>query len=260
MARSLLIPSSMRAALIGTVVAGLSGFLLWSYLKRFEDEASGGPRVAVLTVVRTVEPGTVLKDADIGERSIPQAYVESRMIRATDRAQIANLRVWTNLDAAQVLNWSDIIASAKDRNLSAVVQHGMRAVTIHTESNATALVHPGDRVDVIATVQAPGSNEHRTGIILLQNVLVLGRAQTQGMATANASEVGGDIALSLTPQKAQLLAVANDKAKLSIALRSPDDVKELERPSEIDSKSLVTPAERPVVLGGPRGPINMGNK
>src|SRR6187200_1470854 len=75
-------PEPMRAAILGLLVAAVAGFLLWSYLKRFEDEASGGPRVEVLAVVRTLEPGSVLKDSDITERSIPQAYVEPRMIRS----------------------------------------------------------------------------------------------------------------------------------------------------------------------------------
>src|SRR5512140_2847631 len=99
----------MRAAVIGLMVACVSSFLVWSYMKRFEDEASGGPRVQVLTVVRTLEPGSILKDADIGERGIPQAYVDSRAIRANERQRIANLRVSTTLDAQQILNWSDIV-------------------------------------------------------------------------------------------------------------------------------------------------------
>src|SRR5262249_44004492 len=153
----------------------VASFLLWSYMKRYEEEASGGPKIQVLTVIRTLEPGAILKDQDIGERGIPVAYVESRAIRASDRQRIANLRISSALEAQQILTWSDIVASNDERVLSNLVQPGMRATAIHTEGRSTSLAHPGDRVDVIATLPKPGSQEHRVAVVLLQNVLVLGR-------------------------------------------------------------------------------------
>jgi pilus assembly protein CpaB len=248
----------MRAALIGILVAGLSAFLLWSYLKRFEDEASGGAKVTVLTVVRTLEPGAMLKDADIGERAIPQAYVEPRMIRSSDRQRIANVRISVPLDAQQVLNWTDIVAGSDDRIMSTLVQNGMRAVTIHTEGRSNALVHPGDRVDVLATLPKPGSGDHRTGVVLLQNVLVLGRSAGGVSAVSGGSNEGADVALSLTLQNAQLLAVAGDKAKLTIALRAPEDVRVQEGLAEINS-SVLAEAEKAAAIAKPKsGPVPVG--
>jgi pilus assembly protein CpaB len=245
----------MRAAVIGVLVAALASFLLWSYLKRFEDEASGGPRVTVLTVVRTIEPGSILKDSDIGERGIPQAYVESRMIRSADRQRIANLRISTTLDAQQIINWTDIVSSNDERIMSGLVQPGMRAVTIHTDGRSSALVHPGDRVDVIATLPQPGTTDHRTGIVLLQNVLVLGRSSA-GVNTP-ASE-GADIALSLSLQHAQLLAVAGDKAKLSLALRAIDEVRVQEGLAEISSSSLAEAEKKAQAAKAKSGPVAVG--
>jgi pilus assembly protein CpaB len=248
----------MRAALIGILVAGLSAFLLWSYLKRFEDEASGGPKVVVLTVVKTLEPGTMLKDADIGERAIPQAYVEPRMVRSSDRQRIANVRISVPLDAQQILNWTDIVAGSDDRIMSSMVQNGMRAVTIHTEGRSNALVHPGDRVDVIATLPKPGSSDHRTGVVLLQNVLVLGRSSGGVGAVTGGSNEGADIALSLSLQHSQLLAVAGDKAKLSVALRAPEDVRVQEGLGEISSAAIAE-AEKAAAAAKPKtGPVPVG--
>lgn len=249
----------MRAAVIGLVVGGLASFLVWSYLRRFEDEASGGPKVQVLTVVRTLEPGAVLKADDIGERAIPQAYVESRAIRSTDRQRISNLRVSTAVDAQQILNWSDIVSTNDERVMSSLVQPGMRAVTIHTEGKGSALVHPGNRVDVIATLQKPGSAEHRTGIVLLQNVLVLGRnAGANGSSSSNACE-GSDVALSLSLEHSQLLAVAGDKAKLSLAVRGPDDVRVQPGMAEITSATLAEAEKIAIAAKAKAGPVQMGS-
>lgn len=244
----------MRAAVIGVLIAALASFLVWSYLKRFEDEASGGPRVHVLTVLRTLEPGAVLKDADLGERAIPQAYVDSRAIRSTDRQRIANLHVSTTLDAQQILNWTDIVSANDERIMSSLVQPGMRAVTIHTEGRASSLVRPGDRVDVIATLPQPGTGDHRSGVVLLQNILVLGRSAGPN-TTSNNNNDGSDIALSLSLQHSQLLAVAGDKAKLTVALRAPDDVRVLEGMTELSSATLTEPDKRPAPVKSKAGPL-----
>lgn len=241
----------MRAAVIGLAVAGVASFLVWSYMKRFEDEASGGPRIQVLTVTKTLEPGAVLKDSDIGERGIPVAYVESRAIRASDRQRIANLRISSALEAQQILTWSDIVATNDDRLLTNVIQPGMRAVAVHTEGTSSSLAHAGDRVDVISTVQQPGKQDGRVAVLLLQNVLVLGHPRG-GSGNVNAD--GTDTILSLAPDQAQLLAVAGDKAKLSLALRSVVDTRQLEKQAEVTSDQLATQPAPRVFKAGPVGP------
>lgn len=241
----------MRAAVIGLAVAGVASFLVWSYMKRFEDEASGGPRIQVLTVTKTLEPGAVIKDSDIGERGIPVAYVESRAIRASDRQRIANLRISSALEAQQILTWSDIVASNDDRLLTNIIQPGMRAVAIHTEGTSSSLAHAGDRVDVISTVQQPNKQDGRVAVLLLQNILVLGHPRT-GTGTVNGD--GTDTVLSLAPDQAQLLAVAGDKAKLTLAVRSSVDTRQLEKQGEVTSDALATQPAPRVVKAGPSGP------
>ena len=238
------------------MVAAVASFLVWSYMKRFEAEASGGPRIQVLTIVRTLEPGAVLKDADIGERGIPVAYVESRAIRASDRQRIANLRISSALEAQQVLNWSDIVASNDERMLPNMLQPGMRGVAVHSEGRSGSLAHGGDRVDVISTVPQPGSQEHRVGVVLLQNVLVLGHPSSANGVGSD----GNDTILSLTLDQSQLLAVAGDKAKLTLALRSTPDVIIQTGLAEKSSKDL---ASAPVAVAQGKakgGPVAVGGK
>lgn len=244
----------MRAAVIGLAVAGVASFLVRSYMIRFEEEASGGPKIQVLTVTKTLEPGAVIKDSDIGERGIPVAYVESRAIRASDRQRIANLRISTSLDAQQILTWSDIIATNDERLLTNIIQPGMRAVAIHTDGQSSALAHPGDRVDVISTVQQPGSTDHRVAVVILQNVLVLGHPRTSSGTT---STDGTDTFLSLSLDQSQLLAVAGDKAKLSLALRSSGDTTYLPGLAERSSKELATPPPPPKVSAQKSGPAQV---
>jgi pilus assembly protein CpaB len=204
--------------------------------------------------VHTLEPGSVLRDEDIGERMIPTAYVEGRAIRASDRSRIVNLRILTPLQAQQTLMWTDIVLANDDkRDLSALVQPGMRAVTIHAEGKASGLVHPGDRVDVVGTFPQPGNSENRVAVVLLQNVLVLG-ANGETSTSARGSEGGSELALSLSLQSSQIVQVASDKGKLSVALRSPDDVRIQEGLTDVNSSVLTKAIERAEVQRGRSGP------
>ncbi|WP_394836801.1 Flp pilus assembly protein CpaB [Pendulispora rubella] len=245
----------LRATLLAMLIASVGGFLLWQYLKRFEAEASGGARIGVLVSVRTLEPGAILRDEDIGERFIPQSYVETRAIRSSDRARIANLRIAAPLEAQQLIMWTDIVLANDDkRDVASLVQTNMRAVTIHTETKANMLVHAGDRVDVLATFQRPNSNDVRTGVVLLQNVLVLGRSNE---SPERGQTEGSDLALSLSLQNAQILSVAADKGKLSVALRSPEDNRLQEGLGEYGSDKLVTLPQKAAVVAAPAGPQAM---
>jgi pilus assembly protein CpaB len=241
-----------RAAGLALLVACVGVFLLWTYQKRFEEEASGGQKLGVLVTVHTLEPGSILHDEDIGVRFIPTAYVEARAIRADDRERIKNLRILTPIQAQQVLMWTDIVLPSDDkRDLSALVQPGMRAVTIHAEGKASSLVHPGDRVDVVGTFN--GKSDERLAVVLLQNVLVLGAS---GESPSGRTAEGSDLALSLSLQQAQVLQVAADKGKLAVALRNPDDVRLQEGISQYSSKGLIDQAPAAQVVVRSSGPKN----
>jgi len=245
-----------RAAGLAILVACVGAFLLWTYFRRLETEASGGQPVAVLVTVHTLEPGSVLRDEDIGERLIPTAYVEGRAIRATDRARVVNLRILTPLQAQQTLMWTDIVLANDDKRvLSALVQPGMRAFTIHAEGKASGLVHPGDRVDVIGTFPQPGTNEGRVAVVLMQNVMVLG-ANGDTSTNARGGGEGSDLALSVSLANSQILQVAADKGRLAVALRSPDDVRIQEGLTDVSSSILTEAVKRAEVARGRSGPAH----
>ena len=82
------------------------------------------------------------------------------------------------LAAQQTLMWSDLsVASDERRDLSSLVQPGNRAVSVVAQQNdkSYALIHAGDYVDLISTMQATKdpAADARTAVVLLQKVLVL---------------------------------------------------------------------------------------
>jgi pilus assembly protein CpaB len=135
------------------------------------------------------------------------------------------------------------IATDEQRDLSALIQPGNRAISIRAERNdkSFALIRPGDYVDVIGNLPA-GEGEKRNAIVLLQRVLVL----AVGLQTAPANLVDDKdayskdliLTLSVNLQEAQLVSLATDKGELMVALRNPDDPRVVDGIPDMSSTAL----------------------
>lgn len=247
-----------KALLIAGVSAALGLVLLVVYQERFKNEASGGKPVPILVAVQDIAIGEPLTEAKLGVRNIPEAYLEDRHIRRSDIRRVIGVRVSMGIRANQAVLWTDLATSSDARrDLSSLVRTGMRAVTIRADATSTfgGLIRPGDRVDVLATLNRTNSEGERVTIPLLQNVLVLaagrdtgGEAQAARVGTssappANNTSVSPDsvsqVTLSTTVEEAALLIFAQDRGRLSLILRNPDDIAVVEGLPETGMNDLI---------------------
>lgn len=216
-----------RIAWIAAVVAGVAGFaLLSTYKHELEARAAGGAPVAVLTATEDIPLGTPITEDVLAVRELPAAYVEGRHVRADDARKIIGVRVVSGLRAGESLLWTDLqTMSADRRELSGLVQRGMRAVTIRASSGSSlsSLLRPGDRVDVLITTQREG---RAVTLPLLQNVMVLavGNQLSRSGDDDRRARLQRDITLSATVAQAQALVHASSGGSLSVVLRNPDDI------------------------------------
>lgn len=254
---------NQRALVIALLVSMLGGALLYVYLRRFEREASGGEPVAVLVARTPIEVGQPISEDMLSPRMIPRAYLEDRAVLEAEKAKILGLRVGHTVQAQQTVLWTDLaIAMDERRNLSSLVQPGMRAVTIRADfdDKSFALIRPGDRIDVIATMPQPDKPDARSAVVLLQNVLVLAVGtdfEADGPGAKDDSGGAMILSLSLNVQEAQLASLAQEKGKLSVALRNPNDVRVTEGMSDLDSSALVDTKVRTQVQGIRKGPVKI---
>jgi len=258
---------SKRALFAALIVACLGGFLLYVYLRRFEQEKSGGALVEMLVALKPIEPGTLLNEDVLATRLVPQAYVENRAVRNSERSRVIGLRVAIPIQAQQTIMWTDLAITADDRrDLSSLVQPGMRAVSIRatSEDKSFAMIRPGDRVDVIATVSQPG--EQRASVVLLQNILVLAVGLDTGTESGAARPVREMrdyiLTLSLNIPEAQLLALTVERGRISVAVRNPNDVRVTEGISDMTSSAVTDSKTRSEVqsirkTGGASAPIKL---
>jgi pilus assembly protein CpaB len=238
-----------RALLVALAcaVAAVSLFVL--YLKQYERESSGGEPVRVLVLLHALEAGAQITDDALGTKDVPQAYVEDRAVRESDKNRVLGLRVGGLVQAQQTLMWSDLsVTSEERRDLSTLVQPGRRAITVSFNNGTMAtLVRPGDSVDVIAVSESRGDGS-RTAKVLLQNVLVLAVGSSTAADVRNITEQRelreGDLTLSVTLADAQQLALARERGDLSVVVRNVDDAQVAERAPEPGSDATRAVAER----------------
>jgi pilus assembly protein CpaB len=219
------------ALIIAIALAGLGGTMLWLYKERFEAEVSGGPPVAVAMLARDVPLGTVLAEADLAVRTVPSQYVEGRHVRAADVSSVVGVRTANQLRANESLLWTDLAsASTFSRNLSGLVRVGMRAVALDLGNGAdfSGLVRPGDRVDLMLTVNR--GTKRQTTHAVAQAALVVAVGADTGGPGGVAAEPGArpsrraGVSVALSAEHAALVTHARSLGELSIVLRNPDDV------------------------------------
>jgi pilus assembly protein CpaB len=249
-----------RPLFLGVVAGLVAVALLLLYLRRVEQEASGGRKVQVLVAIELIPRGKPITEAMLGSRDLPLAYVDERVLRASDKDKILGLKATSTIPVQQSLVWNDVMAVKDDqRALSALVQPGNRATPIRVQiTDVLSLVHPGDFVDILCVC-----GEAKDSTVLLQRVLVL----ATGMETSVAG-LGKEVqratvlTVSASLQESQLLTVAMEKGKLNAIVRNPNDQRITEAPADV-SQAALTDATRRAAIQSPKrktttnGPIEL---
>jgi len=255
-----------RALQIALISATLASLLLVLYLRRYERELSGGERVPVLALRKSLQRGELLSEEALAVREIPIAYLEARAVRASERSKVLGLPVGVPLEPAQGLLWSDLAIAGQARDLSSLVQPGKRAVTVLArgafDGRDLALIHPGDYVDVLVTLDdGDGRRGDRRGSrVLLQRVLVLAvGGQTLAGIEPRPNSGSNPLTLSLEIQQAQKLSLAIERGSISVVLRNSEDALILENPPRV-SAAMLSGDGVPIDLPAPSTqPVNLGD-
>ncbi len=271
-----------KALLIAIASAVVGLVLVVFYMQSFEEEASGGELVPILQARQDIPLGAQIDASMLQERPIPRAYVENRHVRASDLDRIRGIRVVGGVRAGEALLWSDLATmSDSARDLSSLVRSGMRAITIQADQTATfgGLVRPGDRVDLLLTLDRPtpsGGEPERVTVPLLQSLIVLAAGQDTGMIQrASQQQAAGraqpmqNVTLSATVEQAQMIAFATQRGRLTLVLRNPDDIPVTEGLGETTTDDIVTIERRERIQrtrprapaqqtpAGPSGPVRI---
>jgi pilus assembly protein CpaB len=109
-----------------------------------------------------------------------------------------------------------------------LVRPTMRAASLEVNqvSGVSGFVLPGDRVDVLVTVDGRNSNEDAITRTVLQNVEVLAAGQKTEQQDNKPITVQA-VTILVMPDGAETLALAEHEGKIHLVLRNPDDQAEV---------------------------------
>lgn len=114
--------------------------------------------------------------------------------------------------------------SSRGGGLSMLVRPSMRAASLEVNqvSGVSGFVLPGDRVDVLVTVDARHMNEEAVTRTVLQNTEVLAAGQKTEQQDNKPITVQS-VTLLVDPAGAEALALSQHEGKIHLVLRNPED-------------------------------------
>lgn len=141
------------------------------------------------------------------------------------------------------------LAGAAGGGLSALLAPGSRAVAVRVDDvvGVAGFVHPGDSVDVVATLRAEGGLAITASKVILQNIKVLAVGKELDHRGKGTDKVVQATVATLEVDAAQSerLALAAAHGKLLLSLRSGTDVELVNTPGMTAASLLALPAAAP---------------
>ena len=243
-----------KTPLIIALVLGLvAGLVAWSAIKKREaDVRRGWNLVPVVVAAVDISEGTVVTFDMISQRSVPEQFVTSSVVKPDSASYVVNQKVLVAVQAGDPMLWSQFETTKAAERLSTKVQKKARALTIEA-AKTTAVggwVRPNDHVDLIGTFKDPQTNES-VAVTLLQNVIVLATGKITGTTNVNlipeAQRDYSNVSLLVIPEEAEILVLASELGGLTMSLRNEDDVDLLEERGRATINTLLS-GERTRVL------------
>ena len=238
-----------KTPLIVAVILGLfAGVVAYSAIKKKEsDVRRGWNLVPVVVSAIDISEGTVVTFDMISQRSVPEQFVTSSVVKPDSASYIVNQKVLVPVQAGDPLLWSQFETTKAAERLSTKVQKKARAVTIDANTSATVggWVRPNDHVDVLGTFKDAQTNES-VAVTLLQNVIVLATGKITGTTNVNLIPEGqrnySNVSLLVLPEEAEILVLAQESGSLVLALRNEDDTDVMEERGRATINTLLSGA------------------
>jgi pilus assembly protein CpaB len=243
---------------VSLVIAIAGSFFIYQWIQkqtvptevvRVESEA-----VPVLVAKTDISWGTKLTrdmvtTAPFFKESLPPGY-HTNFTDIQDRVVIVPVKAGEPVSEHRLAS-TDI----KTGGVSAVLKPGRRAIAVKGDKiiGISGFIKPGDRVDVLVTVNDRTSDIEKTKIVL-QNVLVLATG-TMIEEDAQGKPLPVDVyTLDVTPEESEKLALVATEGKIQLALRGLIDSEQVTTAGATIASTLAGMNPVPAVQSSPANP------
>jgi pilus assembly protein CpaB len=209
-------------ALTSGIVAAL---LALRYLReRTTPLMAAEPRKAtVILSARSLPIGAVITERDLKAVSWPAEAVPAGYVRSINDA--VGRGIITPVAENEPLLTSKMSTKDAGGGLPIIIRDGMRAMSVRVDEviGVAGFVLPGTRVDVLLTLDKGPSRPQAITKTLLQNVQTLAAGQSVQRDKEGKPQTVTVITMLLSPDDAELLALASKEGRLQLALRNTLD-------------------------------------
>ncbi len=211
------------------VLGVIGGFAGYSAVKKAEHDArKGWNLVPVVVAAQDISENSVVAMEMISQRSIPEQFVTSSVVKPDSASYIVNQKVLVPVQAGDPLLWSQFETTKAAERLSSKLTGEERVATIKTagDTGVGGWVRPNDKVDVVAVFTSPETKEP-TALRLLENVRVLATGKITTTTNINlipeADRAYATVSLVVSADDAERLALFSSLGTLSLTLRAEND-------------------------------------
>jgi pilus assembly protein CpaB len=185
--------------------------------------ASEPRRANIVLSARSLPVGAVITERDLKVVSWPGDAVPSGYIRSVKDA--VGRGVITPVAENEPLLEGKVSTKDAGGGLPIIIRDGMRAVSVKVDEviGVAGFVLPGTRVDVMLTLDKGDNRPQAITKTLLQNVQTLAAGQSVTRDKEGKPQTVTVITLLVSPDDAELLALAAKEGRLQLALRNTLD-------------------------------------
>lgn len=216
---------------IAVIVAAVFSWLLYQYLttqaerlEKMKADAVATEEVVVASV--DIPLGTVITPASVRAVEWPKSNMPAGAVVSTEAA--AGRVAVVPLQPGDPVTESKLIPiEGPPGIMSYKVPEGHRAMTVGVDqvSGIAGFIVPGNKVDLVVTTKPAGGDEY-VSKIFLQDIPVLATGQLIQESPEGEPVVVPTVTLDITPEQAEVLALASTEGRLQLILRRAGDTGE----------------------------------
>jgi len=223
-------------SLILLAVAAACGLIAMVVFEKMSNQTVNAEEQKIKVLVATVEisPGTELDETNVEFREYPIHVVPENSVTTPEEYEERAVKVRTFPGDILIL---DKLSKKGEVGVSNNIPPGMTAIAIAVDRTMTSsgLLLPGNRVDVLVTLQTPGNLRLGKQIkTVLEWVEVLATDDKAEVESSKSDQNTSTVTLLLTIEEAKLVKLAEDVGKLHLGMRSKKETNpKLARDSEL---------------------------
>src|SRR5215469_17695125 len=210
------------------VVAALCSVLVYRLVGMRIAAAKPQPSTRIVAAATDIKIGTVLSAPDLTTVQIMGTVPKTAIL---DAKNAIGRGVTSTLYAGEPILDDRLAPMGSGGGLAATIKDGMRAIAVRVDQvvGVAGFVTPGMRVDVLVSGVPPdttgGGNNNTQVRTVLQNIEVLSAGTDIQKDKEGKPQQVQVVNLLVTPEQAQVMALASNETRIQLVLRNPLDTK-----------------------------------